>query len=110
MTEAKKPGLSTARPSRGAQQPTAAHVEKALQAVSSASSTASEEKQLKVLAAPKYHKGMSELKNCSADQVPVKNFLLEAIEDLFEKYSAGEGRFKIDNVPELRRRLDSLMK
>lgn len=82
------------------------HVEKARRAVVADA----DEKQLKVLAAPKYHKGMAELKNMTTDGVPVKHLLLEAIEDLFEKYGRGEGRFKVDDVPELRRRLESLMK
>lgn len=82
------------------------HVVKARQAVV----TDADEKQLKVLAAPKYHKGMAELKNMTTEGVPVKHLLLEAIEDLFEKYGRGEGRFKVDDVAELRRRLDGLMK
>jgi hypothetical protein len=102
-TTASKPTIE--RPGRA--QPLAEeHVEKARKAVVADS----DEKQLKVLAAPKYHRGMAELKNMTTDSVPVKHLLLEAIEDLFEKYGRGEGRFKVDDVPELRRRLESLMK
>lgn len=93
------------RPSR-AQQPVVEHVEKARRAVVAEEG----EKQLKVLAPPRYHKGMAELKNMTTDGVPVKHLLLEAIEDLFEKYGRGEGRFRVDDVPELRRRLEALMK
>ena len=102
MTTTSKP--TTERPSR-TQQKAVEHVEKARKAVVSGEG----EKQLKVLCAPKYHKGMAELKNMT-DTVPVKHLLLEAIEDLFEKYGRGEGRFKVDDVPELRRRLEALMK
>jgi hypothetical protein len=94
------------RPGR-AQQLAEEHVEKARRAVVTDDGA---EKQLKVLAAPKYHKGMAELKNMTTEGVPVKHLLLEAIEDLFGKYSEGEGRYKVDNVAELRRRLESLMK
>lgn len=93
------------RPSR-AQQPVVEHVEKARQAVVAKEG----EKQLKVLCAPKYHRGMAELKNMTTTAVPVKHLLIEAIEDLFEKYGRGEGRFKVDDVPELKRRLEALMK
>jgi len=93
------------RPSR-AQQPVVEHVEKARQVVVAEEA----EKQVKVLAPPKYHKGLAELKNMTSDAVPVKYLLLEAIEDLFEKYGQGDGRFKVDDVPELRRRLEALMK
>lgn len=102
-TTTSKPTIE--RPSR-AQQLAEEHVEKARRAVTADG----DEKQLKVLAAPKYHKGMAELKNMTTDGVPVKHLLLEAIEDLFEKYGRGEGRFAVDDVPELRRRLESLMK
>ena len=102
-TTTSKPTI--ARPSRPLQ-PAEEHVEKARRAVVDDEG----EKQLKVLAAPKYHKGMAELKNMTTDSVPVKHLLLEAIEDLFEKYGRGEGRFKVDDVPELPRRLESLMK
>lgn len=101
-----KPALTAARPSRAAKPADPAHVEKARASVASDG----DEKQLKVLAAPKYHKGMAELKNMTTEGVPVKHLLLEAIEDLFEKYGRGEGRFKVDDVPELRRRLEALMK
>ncbi|HBO2606005.1 TPA: hypothetical protein L4I38_006367, partial [Pseudomonas aeruginosa] len=91
MTTISKP--TTARPSR-ASQLAEEHVEKARRAVV----TDEGEKQLKVLAAPKYHKGMAELKNMTTEGVPVKHLLLEAIEDLFEKYGRGDGRFKVDDV------------
>lgn len=104
-TTTSKPTIE--RPSRP-QQLAEEHVEKARRVVVADAGT--DEKQLKVLAAPKYHKGMAELKNMTTDGVPVKHLLLEAIEDLFEKYGRGEGRFKVDDVPELRRRLESLMK
>ena len=104
-TTTSKPTIE--RPSR-AQQLAEEHVEKARRVVVADAGT--DEKQLKVLAAPKYHKGMAELKNMTTYGVPVKRLLLEAIEDLFKKYGRGEGRFKVDDVPELRRRLESLMK
>ena len=44
--------------------------------------------------------------------VPMEAFIKVYLyrKDLFEKYGRGEGRFKVDDVPELRRRLESLMK
>lgn len=104
MSTPTKPTIN--RPSRTLQL-AEEHVEKARRAVVADDGA---EKQLKVLAAPKYHKGMAELKNMTTEGVPVKHLLLEAIEDLFDKYGRGEGRFKVDDVPELRRRLESLMK
>lgn len=100
--------ISTSRPSRQNRAITGedAHVEKARSAVADDGA----ERQLKVLCHPKYHTGMNEVKTMTSDSVPVKHLMLEAIEDLFEKYGRGEGRYKVNDVAELRRRLDALMK
>ncbi|HFT8653728.1 TPA: hypothetical protein ACGSS8_005461 [Pseudomonas aeruginosa] len=95
--------MSTTRPSqRGTGQTTAAHVEKARAAVANDPG----EKKIPLLAPKRYHQGLQEIKSMS--DTPVKHLLLEAIDDLFEKYTRGEGRFDVGNVAELKRRLDAL--
>lgn len=99
--------LKVTRPTRpGPLQADDSHVERARSVVSDDSP----EKPIKVLCPPKYHTAMNELKNMSADAVPVKYFMIEAMEDLFEKYKRGDGSFKINDVDELVRRLNALMK
>lgn len=94
--------LSTARPGRQAQEPLEKHVAKATRVVT----TDGEEKQLKVIAPVRYHKGMADIKNMTTESVPVKHLMLEALDDLFEKYMRGDGHYKIDDLVELRRRLE----
>jgi hypothetical protein len=101
----KTTGLSTSRPARAGQSE-AAHVEKARSEVRAEGA----EKPIKVLAPAKYHKATAELKNMTEDSVPVKHLVLEALDDLFEKYGRGEGRYKVADVAELRRRIDAVMK
>jgi hypothetical protein len=99
--------LTAQRPSkRGADTGAAAHVEKARAAVSSDQP----EKKIPLLAPPHYHQGLQDIKNLTVESTPVKYLLLEAIDDLFEKYKSGEGKFKVDDLEELRRRLDRLGK
>ncbi len=105
--------LTTARPSRGAGADLAEqtlgkyrageprHVEKARAAVSGDG----DEKKIPLQAPVRYHKGLQDLKNMTSDSTPVKYLLLEAIDDLFEKYKRGEGRFEVEDLEELRRRL-----
>lgn len=101
MTDTK---LSTARPSRaGAPTIERPHVEKARAAVSGDG----EEKKIPLLAPVRYHKGLQDLKNMTSDSTPVKYLLLEAIDDLFEKYMRGEGKFEVEDLDELRRRLQA---
>jgi len=98
--------LSTTRPSRSAAtvaQEERPHMEKARAAVSG-----EEEKKIPLLAPVKYHKALQEMKAMTAQSVPVKHLLLEAIDDLIEKYERGEGRHKVEDLPELRRRLQAL--
>ncbi|WP_213152794.1 hypothetical protein [Pseudomonas carnis] len=97
--------LSTARPGRSQQARVEPHVEKARRAVVT---EAAEEKQLKAIVPVKYHKGTSDIKNMSADSVPVKYLIIEALEDLFKKYQQGKGHYSIDDQAELARRLESL--
>lgn len=100
-----KSPLSTARPGRSQQAPVEAHVEKARRAVVTESI---EEKQLKAIVPVKYHKGTSDIKNMSADSIPVKYLIIEALDDLFKKYEQGKGHYSIDDQAELARRLESL--
>ncbi len=97
------PKVGTARPSRSATTAVEKHVEKASRAVTA---TDTEEKQLKVIAPVRYHKGMADIKNMTTESVPVKHLMLEALDDLFEKYMRGDGHYKIDDLAELRRRLE----
>ena len=97
--------MSTTRPSqRNAGQATPAHVEKARAAVTGEA----EEKKIPLQAPVRYHRGLQELKNMTSETTPVKHLLLEAIDDLFEKYSRGEGRFEVEDTAELKRRLQAL--
>lgn len=99
--------LTAKRPSqRGADAAAAAHVEKARAAVASDQP----EKKIPLLAPPQYHQGLQDIKNLTVESTPVKYLLLEAINDLFEKYKAGEGNFKVDDLEELRRRLNRIAK
>jgi hypothetical protein len=97
------PKVGTARPSRLAKETLEKHVEKASRAVTAPDT---EEKQLKVIAPVRYHKGMADIKNMTTESVPVKHLMLEALDDLFEKYMRGDGHYKIDDLVELRRRLE----
>lgn len=102
MSEANK--LSTSRPARGGVAPERPHVEKARAAMAGDS----EEKKIPLLAPVRYHKGLQEVKNLTSDSTPVKYLLLEAIDDLFEKYARGDGRFEVEDTAELKRRLQAL--
>ncbi|MCW6036841.1 hypothetical protein K4A83_11285 [Spirulina subsalsa FACHB-351] len=44
------------------------------------------------------HRKLSSMRVNSADNVPVKTFLDEAVEDLFEKYRRGEGRYQVKDI------------
>lgn len=99
------PKITTARPSRAAAPGVEPHVEKARRAVVS---DAVEEKQLKAIVPTKYHKGTTDIKNMSLDNVPVKYLIIEALDDLFRKYEKGEGHYSIEDQEELARRLKSL--
>lgn len=56
----------------------------------------------------KYAKGLKELKNMATNAAAEKNFIMEALDDLFAKYERGEGNFEVENVAELKRRLEGL--
>ncbi|NPZ19488.1 hypothetical protein DZ956_022190 [Pseudomonas aeruginosa] len=94
--------MSAQRPSKRSDTETPAHVKKARDAVASDQG----EKKIPLLAPVRYHKGLQEIKGMS--DTPVKYLLLEAINDLFEKYARGDGHFDVGNVAELKRRLDAL--
>jgi hypothetical protein len=97
--------LSTERPSRAAAAQIEPHVEKARRAVVSDSI---EEKQLKAIVPVKYHRGTNDIKSMSADNVPVKYLIIEALDDLFKKYEQGKGHYNVEDQAELKRRLESL--
>lgn len=99
-------GLSSKRPSAIKNSTPAPHVEKARATLVSDQP----EKKIPLLAPPHYHQGLQDIKNLTVESTPVKYLLLEAIDDLFEKYKSGEGKFKVDDLEELRRRLDRLGK
>lgn len=44
------------------------------------------------------HRKLSAMRAHSRDNVPVRDFLLEAVDDLFEKYRRGDGRFSVDDI------------
>jgi hypothetical protein len=69
----------------------------------------SDEKQLKAAVPTKYHTGTNDIKSMSADSVPVKYLMIEALDDLFKKYHAGKGHYEIGDQEELTRRLKSLV-
>lgn len=97
--------MTTKRPSQRAAAPAqAVHVEKARAAVTGDA----EEKKIPLLAPVRYHKALQEVKGMTAVSVPVKYLLLEAIDDLLEKYARGEGRFEVEDTAELKRRLQAL--
>tara|TARA_R110000772_G_scaffold261298_1_gene379688 strand:+ start:533 stop:844 length:312 start_codon:yes stop_codon:yes gene_type:complete len=52
---------------------------------------------------PDVHSKLSMMRSMSANNVPVKAFLDEAVEDLFEKYLRGEGRFEVKDIERLLR-------
>jgi hypothetical protein len=58
----------------------------------------------------RYARGIKELKNMSAESVALKDFIEEAFDDLFSKYKAGEGRFKVTDLEEVGRRISNLPK
>lgn len=93
--------LATARPGRSST--AAKSVGEVTKAVDN------DEKQIKAAVPVKYHAGMTDIKNMSANSVPVKYLIIEALDDLFKKYHAGEGHHEIGNQEELARRLESLI-
>lgn len=99
------PKITLDRPNRQVSPPEEAHLEKARRAVVTEST---EEKQLKAIVPVKYHRGTNDIKSMSADNVPVKYLIIEALEDLFRKYEQGKGHFKVEDQVELKRRLESL--
>lgn len=44
------------------------------------------------------HRKLVAMRAHSRDNVPVREFLSEAVDDLFEKYRRGEGRFAVDDI------------
>lgn len=97
--------LTTSRPGReGTAAVDKPHVERARAVVQGDA----DEKRIPLQAPAHYHRGLQELKNLTIETTSVKHLLLEAIDDLFEKYSRGEGRFEVKDTAELKRRLQAL--
>lgn len=40
-----------------------------------------------------WHRKLRKMRSDSIDNIPVKFFIMEAVEDLFEKYKRGEGKY-----------------
>ena len=99
------PKITLERPTRQVSAPEEAHLEKARRAVVTESA---EEKQLKAIVPVKYHRGTNDIKSMSADNVPVKYLIIEALDDLFRKYEQGKGHYNVEDQAELKRRLESL--
>ena len=57
---------------------------------------------------PDTHRKLSSMRVMSRDNVPAKALLLEAVEDLFEKYASGKGRYPIARQAQLERMLEEL--
>jgi len=55
-----------------------------------------------------YQQGLNEIGNLSPNRATHKALLMEAMEDLFRKYAAGDGVQEIPDVQELTRRLKNL--
>lgn len=47
---------------------------------------------------PKTHQKLSAMRVMSRDNVPVRAFVDEAVNDLFEKYLRGEGHYKVRDL------------
>ena len=103
MTDRKKaPALTAGRPSRTGRP----EVERARRDVTA---TDEPEKRLPpVYARPSYHQRLQAIRSMSRDNVPAKALLLEAVEDLFEKYASGKGRYPIARQAQLERMLEEL--
>lgn len=103
MTDRKKaPALTAGRPARTER----ADVERARRDVAN---TQEPDKRLPpVYASPSYHQRLQAIRSMSRDNVPAKALLLEAVEDLFEKYAAGKGRYPIARQSNLERMLEDL--
>lgn len=103
MTDRKKgPALSAGRPGR-TERP---DVERARRDVTDDQEP---DKRLPpVYAPPSYHRRLQAIRSMSRDNVPAKALLLEAVEDLFEKYAAGKGRYPIARQTDLERMLEDL--
>lgn len=101
MTE-KKPSLLTKRPT-ASERPGEAQARAAL-------ADTPKDERVYFLGPAKYAMGLTEIKNLSQNNTPVKSLLMEAIDDLFEKYSRGDGQYPVRDVAELKRRLQGLPK
>jgi len=55
-----------------------------------------------------YQQGLNEIGNLSPSRTTHKALLMEAMDDLFKKYAAGNGRQEIPDLQELARRLENL--
>lgn len=44
-----------------------------------------------------YHRRLHSMRANSLDSVPVRKFVIEALEDLFEKYEKGDGKYHLQD-------------
>lgn len=55
-----------------------------------------EVKRLPVEIPASYHRRLHNMRANSSDSIPVKQFVLEALEDLFDKYDSGKGKYHLE--------------
>ena len=55
-----------------------------------------------------YQQGLNEIGSLAPSRATHKALLMEAMDDLFKKYAAGDGRQEIPDLSELERRLEKL--
>lgn len=90
--------LSSSRPS----QKERADVKKQREAVIKDTS----ERKISVIASADYFRRMMDIKGATG--ISLKQLMIEAMDDLFDKYSRGDGRHAVGDVAELRRRLQPM--
>lgn len=66
------------------------------------------EERLYFLGPGKYPQGLNEITNLAPSRTTNKALIMEALDDLFIKYVAGDGRQDIPDLQELKRRLENL--
>jgi hypothetical protein len=54
-------------------------------------------KRLPVEIPASYHRRLHKMRASSLDNVPVKQFVIEALADLFDKYDSGKGKYHLED-------------
>lgn len=93
---AERKSLSTRRGREAAEEkPPRREVDKALDEVKE---TSEKRRRIPYDASQETHKRLSAMRVNSETNVPVRAFIDEAIQDLFEKYRRGEGHYKVGDI------------